>query len=202
MPGRRPRKVWGAAVAAALVVAGLGHGQEYEPGSTYRSEDSNADGVVDLADAVQILGFLLLGLDPPRCSYAADADCNGQHQLTDAVRILGYAYLGGSPLIPTPCPGTTRVDPIPACSAVLGPCDYSPDLCGGQTTLRPARPALRLAFKPETDVVEGPVDFTVWVDVSNASADLAANPIRGEVGAQPCCGLHAHRCHDVGDNCA
>lgn len=83
--------------------------------------DANADGVINLTDAVTVLGYLFLGSAAPPCLDAADADDSGTNQptLTDAVRILGWLFLGGlEPPPPTPsspsyAPGDCGVDPTP-----------------------------------------------------------------------------------------
>lgn len=53
--------------------------------------------MLDLTDAVTILGHLFLGGSIP-CRDAADADNSGDADLTDAIRILWYLFLGGEPL--------------------------------------------------------------------------------------------------------
>ncbi|HVR75220.1 MAG TPA: hypothetical protein VMT52_12850, partial [Planctomycetota bacterium] len=83
--------------------------------------DANADGVINLTDAVAVLGYLFLGSEAPPCLDAADADDSGADQptLTDAVRILAWLFLGGlEPPPPTPsspsyAPGDCGVDPTP-----------------------------------------------------------------------------------------
>ncbi|MBI4606274.1 MAG: thrombospondin type 3 repeat-containing protein [Planctomycetes bacterium] len=64
--------------------------------------DADLNGTLQLTDAVQILGYLFLGVNGrvPECLDGADADDNGQLQLTDAVRILGFLFLGGAPPAP------------------------------------------------------------------------------------------------------
>ena len=54
--------------------------------------DVNADGNVDLSDAVTTLRYLFGGSLIPACFDAADADDNGQLQLTDAVFHLGVLF--------------------------------------------------------------------------------------------------------------
>lgn len=76
----------------------------------FRRGDANADGDVNLADAVFTLGTLFLGQAAPTCSDAADADDNGEVQLTDAVSTLNHLFLGGGPL-PAPGSETCGTDP-------------------------------------------------------------------------------------------
>ena len=73
--------------------------------------DSNADGGVDLSDAVHILNFLFLGSADLGCADAADADDTGLLDLTDAVYVLNFLFLGG---FPPPVPlGSCGQDPTP-----------------------------------------------------------------------------------------
>lgn len=67
--------------------------------------DADANGTVEMADAVRIFGFLFLGT--PRvlpCKDAADANDSGNVDLSDGVTILSYLFLGG-PELPPPFPG-------------------------------------------------------------------------------------------------
>jgi len=62
--------------------------------------DTDQNNLLQLTDAIQILGYLFLGtpgLKVPDCLDAADADDNGKVELTDAVRILAFLFLGGPP---------------------------------------------------------------------------------------------------------
>ncbi len=72
--------------------------------------DADANGQLQLTDAVRILNVLFLGTGTIPCQDAADADDNGQLQLTDAVRILNVLFLGTG-VIPLPGP------PVEACGA-------------------------------------------------------------------------------------
>jgi hypothetical protein len=65
--------------------------------------DANADGNVDLSDAVATLNYLFLGGEEPKCLDAADADDSGDLLITDAIFHLGVLFLGqGS--FPPPSP--------------------------------------------------------------------------------------------------
>jgi hypothetical protein len=72
--------------------------------------DANADGSLDIADAVRILGYLFLG-EPKRfdCDDAADANDDGRQDISDAVGLLGYLFSGGDP--PPPPSGACGADP-------------------------------------------------------------------------------------------
>lgn len=69
--------------------------------------DTDADGKINLTDAVSVLNYLFVGGREPSCFDAADSDDNGQLQLTDAVRLLGWLFLGNAaPPAPSPSSGT------------------------------------------------------------------------------------------------
>ena len=62
--------------------------------------DSNADGEVDLSDAVYSLSWLFLGGPRLSCEDAADTDDDGRLNVTDAVYTLNFLFLGGA--VPPP----------------------------------------------------------------------------------------------------
>jgi hypothetical protein len=70
--------------------------------------DSDANGAVNITDAVRILNVLFLGIGVITCDDAADADDNGAVNITDAVRILNVLFLG---LGIIPPPNECGVDP-------------------------------------------------------------------------------------------
>ena len=59
--------------------------------------DANGDRIVDLSDAITVLGHLFLGGDEVTCPDALDADDSGDLEVTDAIRLLNYLFLGGGP---------------------------------------------------------------------------------------------------------
>ncbi len=80
-------------------------------GTNFHRGDADDNGVLQLTDAIRILGFLFLGGQEPTCLDAADADDNGVLQLTDAIRILGFLFLGGPPpAAPGPPPDACGID--------------------------------------------------------------------------------------------
>jgi len=83
---------------------------------TFRRGDVVVDGALDLSDAIQILGFLVLGNRLEGCPDAADADDDGQVGITDPLRLLRSLFLGDGPLPP---PHACGLDPtndhLPAC---------------------------------------------------------------------------------------
>ena len=89
----------------------------------FRRGDSNADRLVDVSDAVFVLGFLFLGSEAPVCARSADADDSGEIELTDAVYLLNFLFLGGdSPPVPGPleCGPDPTEDPLDC--AAFPPC--------------------------------------------------------------------------------
>lgn len=73
--------------------------------------DSDANGDVNLTDAITTLNYLFLGGPVPPCEDGADADDSGGLDLTDAIATLMFLFLGGDPLPPPfPDPGA---DPSP-----------------------------------------------------------------------------------------
>ena len=69
------------------------------PLDTFMRGDANADGKLDIADAVRVLGYLFGGgattLD---CLDAADANDDGKLDVADAVKILGHLFAATGPL--------------------------------------------------------------------------------------------------------
>ncbi|MBI4601217.1 MAG: hypothetical protein HY721_04570, partial [Planctomycetes bacterium] len=102
-------------------------------GTAFRRSDSNADGEIDISDAIFTLAFLFLGGGEPQCADAADANDDGLLDLSDAVFTIAYLFLGGEP----------PPYPFPAC----GP-DLSLDAlecrelaaCAAEPVLLPAGP--------------------------------------------------------------
>jgi hypothetical protein len=73
------------------------------PSWSFVRGDANADGAVNIADPIFILGYLFLGGEAPECEDAADSDDGGTLEITDAVRILNHLFLGTA-AIPAPYP--------------------------------------------------------------------------------------------------
>lgn len=73
--------------------------------------DGNADGRVDLSDAVNTLGYLFTRAGVVTCEDAADANDDGVLDISDPVYTLGFLFLGDPPP-PGPFP-TAGTDPTP-----------------------------------------------------------------------------------------
>jgi len=105
---------------AAICPGGVARGQSVP----FRRGDSNADGTVDLSDAVHLLGHLFLGSPTTLlCDEAANSNGDDTLDLSDAVYVLGFLFLGSQPP-PTPGPETCGLPPAPG----LGCQSYS--ACG------------------------------------------------------------------------
>jgi len=73
--------------------------------------DANADGSVDLSDAVDVLARLFLGKPAPACAEAADGNGDGGLDVSDTVYVLSFLFIGGAPP-PAPYPecGAAQAD--------------------------------------------------------------------------------------------
>ncbi len=78
-------------------------------GDLFRRGDADANGAMQLTDAVFVLLYLFSGGGEPPCMEASDADNNGALQLTDAVYVLLYLFSGGD-APPAPGPGECGPD--------------------------------------------------------------------------------------------
>jgi hypothetical protein len=68
----------------------------------FRRADANADGNVDLSDAITILGHLFIACTPFACPDAYDANDDGQIDISDPIAIIGFLFLGTSSGLPAP----------------------------------------------------------------------------------------------------
>ena len=66
----------------------------------FRRGDSNHDGVVDIGDAVHVLGALFLGGVFPTCLEAANANDDSDLDVSDGLTILNHLFLGGAVIAP------------------------------------------------------------------------------------------------------
>ena len=88
----------------------------------FRRGDTDADGAVNLTDALVIANFLFANGPSPACTKSADVDDSGSLNLVDAVRLVAYLFRGGpSPTAPVedcgPDPSEDRLtcQSFPAC---------------------------------------------------------------------------------------
>ena len=80
--------------------------------------DANADGDVDISDAIAILKYLFLGSARPRCLDAADRNDDGAVDISDSIDVLQFLFGGTFRFPPYPYPGP-GLDPTPD---ALPPC--------------------------------------------------------------------------------
>ncbi len=71
--------------------------------------DANADGDINIADAVFLLNYLFAGGEIPPCLDAVDANDDGKLSIADAVKVL-YSLFGGIGPLPEPSSGC-GIDP-------------------------------------------------------------------------------------------
>ncbi len=95
-----------------------------EPEEKFNRGDVNADGSINIADAISLLGHLFGGEAEPSCPDAADGNDDGGLDIADAIAILGHLF-GGAGDLPQPF-GSCGVDPT---EDLLGPCVYPAELC-------------------------------------------------------------------------
>ena len=69
----------------------------------FRRGDADADGIVNITDAIYVLNYLFQGGSEPPCLDAADADDEFAINITDGIYILNFLFLGGNEP-PTPGP--------------------------------------------------------------------------------------------------
>ncbi|MBI4600647.1 MAG: PKD domain-containing protein [Planctomycetes bacterium] len=78
----------------------------------FRRGDANADGVVNISDAIFSLGALFLGGASPPCLDAVDANDDGLVNITDPVFLLDWLFRGGG-TPPSPGPHECGPDETP-----------------------------------------------------------------------------------------
>src|SRR5262245_32489999 len=94
--------------------------------ATFRRGDLDANGKVEITDAVNLLLFLFLGGGTPSCLEAADFDDSGEKpDISDAVNILQFLFLGGA-APPAPGPFTCGPDPTKDALGCAMPCNVIP----------------------------------------------------------------------------
>jgi Dockerin type I domain len=76
----------------------------------YPCGDANCDLVVNVSDAVWIIGYIFIGGDPPHIYKIGDVNCDEVVNVSDAVWIINYVFIGGY----APC--DENGDEIPDCT--------------------------------------------------------------------------------------
>jgi len=88
------------------------------PSFPFRRGDVDDDGRIDLADAVNLLGFLFSGGKAPSCPDSADVNDDGAIDISDAVGLLRYLFRNA--LLPAPgaqCGLDQTSDELGACNS-------------------------------------------------------------------------------------
>ena len=107
---------------AAATLTGAARDLTAEP-TLFRRGDANADGVVDISDAIATLHHLFTGGAQVSCADAADANDDGRMDLSDSVYDLLHLFSGG-PAPPAPgsrCGEDPSADDLDCASH--GPCE-------------------------------------------------------------------------------
>ena len=68
-------------------------------GESFLAGDPNADGLVNIGDAVFVVNYVFKGGPNPNPPEAGDANCDHAINVGDAVYIINYVFKGG----PAPC---------------------------------------------------------------------------------------------------
>jgi len=115
-------------VGGVNYVPGTLQGLTLAPVPPFRRGDANADGEIDIGDAITILGFLFGSEAPPKenvaqCLDAADANDSGAVDIADAITTLSHLFAHTGPL-PQPF-GECGIDPTSDDLDCLGfpPCE-------------------------------------------------------------------------------
>ncbi|MBI4586682.1 MAG: hypothetical protein HY717_21935 [Planctomycetes bacterium] len=67
------------------------------PGPQFRRGDANADGALDVSDAVFALLYLFAGRQAPACEKSLDCDQSGKLEVADPIVLLRHLFLNGPP---------------------------------------------------------------------------------------------------------
>jgi hypothetical protein len=112
----RDNSVPGSWRASAAAGGSPGTVEGVEPAeSRFRRGDTDADGRIDLSDALVVLGYLYLGAGEPACREAGDTDSDGMIELDDPIFLLRHLFLGDQTPIPFPGPGECGPTPAESC---------------------------------------------------------------------------------------
>jgi hypothetical protein len=73
--------------------------------------DQNCDGVVDIVDVVELIGYVFRGGLPPDPVKRTDVNCDGRADISDVVQLVYYVFRGGSICDPCSPSGLLPVNP-------------------------------------------------------------------------------------------
>ncbi len=130
----------------------------------FRRGDANADGEVNISDAIMTLLHLFAGEDRLTCLSSADANDSGSVDIADAVYTLSYLFVGGPP----------PADPFSVCGPDPTPDDltcesYAP--CGAPVT--PAGKTVKLVTTESPATILIPGDGALGLDWTQSTFDDA-----------------------------
>jgi len=92
-------------------------------GAAFIRGDPNADGRMNLSDAVFLVAHLFQGGPAPACGDAADSDGSGRLNITDPIYVLQRLFRQGPPL-PAPDGACGRPAADPEAPARLGCAEF------------------------------------------------------------------------------
>jgi hypothetical protein len=95
------------------------------PPIAFKRGDVNADGTLNIADAIKLLGHLFAREAAPTCQNAADANDDGTLNIADAIKILSHLFAATGPL-PAPFP---NCGPDPTDPGKLPECNFPAEKC-------------------------------------------------------------------------
>jgi len=95
------------------------------PTAEFVRGDSNDDAVINLSDAISVVGFLFQGSGPLSCTDSGDMNDDGNINLSDAIFLVSWLFIGGPPLPqPLACGPDPTEDDLGCARA--GDCEASP----------------------------------------------------------------------------
>lgn len=68
----------------------------FENPAGYICGDANADGNINISDAVYLINYVFVGGAPPAPPESGDANCDASANVSDAVWIINYIFIGGN----------------------------------------------------------------------------------------------------------
>jgi hypothetical protein len=102
----------------ALLLPVAGAAAAVDCNALFQRGDVTADGSLNIADPIALLGHLFLGAAAPACLDAGDADDGGTLVIGDAILLLNFLFVSGSPPAPpgVDCGRDPNPDPLGDCA--------------------------------------------------------------------------------------
>jgi hypothetical protein len=104
-----------AQVEAARVWLGL-----FNANARFRRGDIDGNGVRDISDAIDLLGYLFREEDAPTCMKTADVNDDGHIDISDTVGILFHLFLSDREIAPPAACGTDPTSDAVSCEDYAG----------------------------------------------------------------------------------